>query len=138
MWTDRGQSEVVGTILLVGIVVVAVSSFGSILFVTLEQPTEPAAGINGTANETTLTLTHSAGEPIASEELRVVVRNETEEGRAAFTNGSNVGDTYEVGDRWRADWGTVGLDPSAGEAVTVILVHDASNSVVYRGTLVAG
>lgn len=125
-------------ILLVAIVVIAVSTIGSVLFLSLDEPSEPATEVNATANETALELTHTAGEPIAADELRVVVRNGTDEGRAAFTDGSIATGDFAVGDRWTADWTTLGIDPIPGEQVKVVLVHDPSNSVVYRGTVVAG
>lgn len=138
MRTDRAQSEVIGTILLVAIVVIGVSTVGSVLFVSFDEPAEPAATVNASANATALELTHTAGEPIAVDELRVVVRNGTDDGRAAFADGSIAAGEFVVGDRWTATWSTLGIDPTAGEQVDVVLVHDPSNSVVYRGTVVAG
>jgi len=137
--TERAQSEVVGTILLVGVVVVAVTTVGPVLFLSFDEPAEPSTEVDATANDTTVELTHAAGEPIAADELRVVVRNGTDEGRAAFTDGSVSSGNFVVGDRWTAGWtGTLGIDPTPGERVDVILVHDPSNSVVFRGTVVAG
>lgn len=138
MQTERAQSEVVGMILLVAIVVVAVSSVGYVLFVSFDDPGEPATEVNATANVSALELTHTAGEPIPVDELRVVVRTDTEEGRAPFTDGSIGSGDFAVGDRWTADWTTLGIDPTPDEQVDVVLVHDPSNSVVYRGTVVAG
>lgn len=138
MQTERAQSEVVGTILLVAIVVIAVSTVGSVLFLSFDEPTEPTAEINATANATALELTHVAGEPIAADELQLVVHNGTDEARAAFTDGSISTGDFTVADRWTADWTTLGIDPNPGEQVTVVLVHTPSNSVVYRGMVVAG
>lgn len=138
MQTERAQSEVVGTTLIVAIVVIGVSTVGSVLFLSFDEPGAPTAEVDATANATTLELTHTAGEPIAVDELRVVVRNGTDEGRAAFADGSISTGDFTVADRWTADWTTLGIDPTPGEQVTVVLVHDPGNSVVYRGTVVAG
>lgn len=138
MQTERAQSEVVGTILLVAIVVIGVSTIGSVLFLSFDGPTEPTAEVNATANATALELTHVAGDPIAVDELRLVVHNGTDEGRAPFTDGSISTGEFTVVDRWTANWTTLGIDPTAGEQVDVVLVHDPSNSVVYRGTVIAG
>ncbi|MGZ0746498.1 type IV pilin N-terminal domain-containing protein [Haloparvum sp. AD34] len=138
MQTERAQSEIVGTILLVAIVVIGVTTIGSVLFLSFDQPAKPTAEVNATANATTLELTHVADEPIAVDELRLVVRNGTDEGRAAFADGSISTGDFTVADRWTAAWTTLGIDPNPDEKVTVVLVHDPSNSVVYRGTVVAG
>ncbi|PSQ44964.1 hypothetical protein BRD17_02450 [Halobacteriales archaeon SW_7_68_16] len=136
MYAERAQSEIIGTILLVAVIVL-VSTVGSALFLNFDDPAEPAADVTATANATALELTHTTGEPIATDDLQVVVRNGTDEARAPFSAGSISTGGFAVGDRWTADWTTIGIDPSAGEEVDVTLVHDPSSSVVYRGTVVA-
>jgi len=133
---NRAQSEVVGAILVLAMVVIAVSVVGSVLLGTIGPDDSPAVDVKATVTDSTLTLTHWSGERLSGDELTVVVRYGGTEERYDFaTDGSYGADaTFESGERWRLD-GPVPY--AAGDRVEVLLLHDPSNTVLFHGRKLA-
>jgi flagellin-like protein len=133
---NRGQSETVGTVLLLAMVVVSVSVVGYVLLGTIEPDDRPAVDVEATVTDSTLTLTHWSGESLPGDELTVVVRYGGTEERYDFATDGSYGDDaiFEPGEQWRLD---EPVPYAAGDRVEVSLRHDPSNTVLFRGRKVA-
>lgn len=134
---SRAQSETVATVLTLAMVVITVSVIGYYLTGGIEADGEPAADIEGVVTANTAALAHQGGESIPGDELTVVLRYDGTESRYDFaTDGSYGPDPiFDAGDRWELD-GSVPYDPD--DRVMVLLVHEPSNTVLFRGRKVAG
>lgn len=133
---QRGQSEVLGGILLAGIVVLAASAFSVAYFATISADGGPAVEVVGDATRDTLFLDHTAGESVSTASLRVVWRNASTADSIDFENGSLTGTdaTFDPGDRWTAPPFPDGGQFAANESVALYLIHEPSDKVLYSGT----
>jgi hypothetical protein len=132
----RAQSEAVGTVLLLAMVVIGVSVVGYVLLGTIEPDDSPTVDVKSTVTDSTLTLTHWSGDSLPGDDLTVVVRYGGSEERYDFAADGSYGadDTFDPGDQWRLD----GAVPYAvDDRVEVLLLHDPSNTVLFRGRRVA-
>jgi hypothetical protein len=132
----RAQSEAVGTVLLLGMVVIGVSVVGYVVLGTIEPDERPTIDVESTVTDGGLALTHRSGDSLPGDDLAVVVRYAGSEERYDFAADGSYGadDTFDPGDRWRLD----GAVPYAvDDRVEVLLVHEPSNAVLYRGRRVA-
>jgi flagellin-like protein len=132
---ERGQSEVIGTVLLVGVVVVTASLVGTGLLASTEADDDPLVDVDGEVAPDLISLTHAGGESLAVAELIVILRTDDGESRIPFADGSLDGATpeqFDPGETWTT---TASFDE--GESVEVYLVHKQSNAVVFRGRKVA-
>lgn len=148
MRSSRAQSEVVGSILLVAIVVLAISVIGTLVLTGLFDKQDPvSADVQGqlTLNESgdyVVRFDHGGGDSIESSELRVVVRNESgAQEEVQFDGTAYSGDgngRFDPGEQWENS-SIVCTDSdcpvviSEGEPVQIILVHDATNTVLFNG-----
>lgn len=130
---SRGQSTVVGTILLVAVVVLGVTLFG---FFSLASVTDAADGpvvdVAATLTSTGLTLTHGGGDSLPAQELVVIVRNDSTSVSLPFEAEALGGDgdgLFEPGERW-----TNTSTLPDGHRLTIIVVHEPSNAVLFDGT----
>lgn len=133
---SRGQSEAVATVLLLAIVVILVSSVGYVVLGTIEPDDSPAVDVRATVTDSTLALTHWSGDGLPGDDLTVVVRYGGVEERYDFAadGGYGADATFDAGDEWRLDGG---VPYAAGDRVEVLLVHDPSNTVLFRGRRIA-
>lgn len=131
----RAQSETIGAILLVGVVVTAVGVFGAFYLGGFAEEAGPLVSISVDGNETTMNLSHTGGERVPADELFVTVgqagtskRYELDESalRSEFVRGDDPAQ-FVPGDRWRF---TGGPDLITGETATVRLIHVPTNEVV--------
>jgi len=101
---SRSQSEVVGVVLLVGVVVTLVFTIGVVLvpgFVA--ESDEPLVTIDAEATTQNVTIWHSEGEKVATEDLEVILWGENRERYAfeSFTQLKGSDSTvFEPGDKW--------------------------------------
>lgn len=134
---NRAQSETIGTVLLIGVVVVAVGTFGAFFLSGFVGESAPLASISVDGNETTMNISHSGGERIATEDLRITVSQPGNSKAYTFENNgtqvrvSDPDTEFKPGDRWRFDTEGQGLE--ADQRVTVRLIHLPSNEVVDTG-----
>ena len=128
----RAQSETIGTVLLIGVVVVAIGTFGAFFLSDFADEGAPLASISVDGNQTTMNISHSGGERIATEDLRITVSQPGNSKAYTFENNGtqvrvSVPDTeFKPGDRWRFDADSFEPD----ERITVRLIHVPSNEVV--------
>ncbi|MFB6108045.1 MAG: type IV pilin [Haloplanus sp.] len=133
---SRGQSESLGSLLLVAIVVLLMSTVGYYYLGSIGGQDGPTANIDGTVTASTVTFSHGGGDAIPGDELTVVLRYDGTEQRDDFETAGHYGDddVFEPGEQWRLD----GAPPyDAGDRVEVLLVHDPSGTVLFHGERVA-
>lgn len=133
-----GVSEVVGEVLLTGIVVLFVSMISVFVF-SIDRPADaPHADLQVWLDETsdTIYLKHRGGEPLAVDELKVVVLVDgtemvlSPENVSAKLGGNEswmMGDVIEIG--VMADWG---ISIESGDPVDLLLVHMPSKQVIQQ------
>jgi PKD repeat protein len=131
---SRAQSEVLGTALLLGVTVIAITGFGVFyLDAAIPDADEPTADFSADANATALVVAHEGGDSLSSAALRLAVDvNGTRRAVAwdeAYLSGGDA--QFDPGESWTNDsW----IYPDA-RTVSVTLVHDPSGTVLHRETL---
>lgn len=131
---SRGQSQVLGTILLVGVVVVLGTVLTVAAFAFLEggETTTPAS-VDASATAENVTLVHQAGRPLAIEDTSVVLRQSGEDRRLPLSDFEILaGDTD--GEMVAGETLSIAHDGIPGE-MTVLVVDEAANQVVSRATV---
>ena len=139
--TDRGQSESLGAMLLVAIVVIAVAVVAGALFATSSPTEHPNARIVATASESangsTLYVEHRAGEPIHENDFEIVLRTAGE--RVSGTSGEPMtnqspadNDTvFEPSEVWAFE-----VDSTISSGESVVLVYVGEDRVLLDETTV--
>lgn len=127
----RAQSELIGVLLLTGVVVVLSFTVGGLLFTnaTNEASADPLVSIQGNATSQYVTVRHAGGERLDVSALTVILRGGGTERYAFETFTQRQGDDsarFEPGDEWRRTHGIT------GDEMEVILIDEKSNSVVDR------
>lgn len=133
--SERAQSEIVGTVLLVGVVVVTTATLGAGLLGSVQPDRDPVADVSGEVTADRISLTHAGGDAMAASALTVVVRTDAGDARIPFADGTLSGpdpERFEPGETW-----TKSSSFPAGERVRVYLVHAPTNVVVFEGRTVA-
>ncbi|MFB6178153.1 MAG: type IV pilin N-terminal domain-containing protein [Halorientalis sp.] len=129
--TDRAQSELIGVVLLVGVVVVLVSMISVVMLGQVDTNRKPVADLRIRANDTTLTIEHAGGDAFAVDDLRVTVNGETDHKQfpvdAANVSGSDG--TFDFGDRFVRKHGL------SDASVTVMVVYTPSNTILAEDRL---
>jgi flagellin-like protein len=132
---QRSQSEVIGTVLLVGIVVVVATVVSAGIVSNLTGDTDeqtPRVDFVVEVTDTTLTLTHNGGTTLTAANVRV--RLATDSGETAFrmdsdniTDGDGDGE-FEAGETFRRAHGLVGedMDVFVAETETSTLLLDTT------------
>lgn len=118
---ERGQSEVVGTILMVGIIVIVISGGAVAVLTEVQSDTGPVADIQASVTGGTLTLAHHGGDELATARVLVVVETAQSRERIAFAEGTVRGsspDTFGPANKW-----TTQVSVSPGERVRIVVVY---------------
>lgn len=129
--TQRSQTDVLGDVLLVGIVVVlSVIAILTALTIVDNSETAELATLGSTTSADNLTIRHVAGQPLAVEDTTVLFRQDGAEWEiplSAFewvvTDGN---DTLTAGERLRHPHGA---EPGS---LSVLVINERENSVVHR------
>lgn len=121
MRVDRGQSETIGSILLVAITVIAVSVVAGAMFAANTPSEHPNARIHATADGANLSVEHRAGQPIREDDFDIVLRESGTTmpgptGAPQLPPGDDDAD-FEPGETWVFD---AGYPVAAGESVLLI------------------
>lgn len=135
---DRAQSESLGSILLVAVVVISASTFG-VYYVasTTDGGTDGANGpdsfdfvVETTQDE--LRITHNGGPSVPTVDLQVIVENAS--GEYTFDNGTMRGgdgdDRFDPGEAWIVAW-----NQSVDADITVSLINVESETLLFRERL---
>ena len=126
----RAQSEVIGIVLLTAVVVILVTVTGAVVLSDRVNEGETRAVIEiepeTTLDGTTLTLAHSGGEAVESDEVRVIVSGGVD--GEFFLNAESGPDEelFEAGDSWEFDE----LDPVEGEILDVIVQYESEETLL--------
>ncbi|GAB3328208.1 type IV pilin [Haloplanus salinarum] len=126
---NRAQSEAVGSILVIGLVVVVVGVAGTAALGPITSGTDGVrAEITGGVDTDGITLSHQGGDSISGDELRLIVRVNGSETGLDWADGTLSGgdDAFDPGEGWR-----VSRDYHADSVVAVTLIHDPSNAVLF-------
>ena len=124
----RSQSEAVGIVLLVGVVVTVV--FTASVFVApqfLSGTDDPRFSIDAEATSQNVSVWHTGGDRVSTEDVEIVLRGGHTEryDLDSFTQERGADETqFERGDRWTRDHG---ID---AERMDVLVVHRPTNTVV--------
>lgn len=137
--TDRrAQSETVGAVLLIGVVVIAVSTIGATLLLAVEAPDNAAATADVEVTEENVTVTHTGGDPVAYDQLVVVVETDSDRFSGpldpAYVDG-DPGDAFTAGTRWERSLSSVGLSAAPGDRVRVRVLYRPSSTSLFDGTV---
>jgi len=134
----RGQSETLGLVLLLGVVVVTAAAFGSAYVGTVtDRGDRVSADVSIDLDPGGFTVTHEGGAELPADELRLILRGpgfEYEPGFAAeFTAGPDSEDddgdgVFEPGERWAND---TAAPYATGDDVRTTLVHGPTNTVLF-------
>jgi flagellin-like protein len=128
--TDRAQSELIGTTMLVAIVVVAVVVPGAALtarYVESATADDPRMEWQVEVTDQDVLLSHGGGTGVAADDLTVVLRQSGSESRYAIADSTVIGDgdaLFEPGERSTEPHGF-----GPGE-LRVLVVHEPSGSVL--------
>jgi flagellin-like protein len=127
----RGQSEVIGIVLLIGVVTVLVVGVGAVLISDLYQDEERSvAAVESNMNAQTVTLDVRGGDRIPASDVRVILRGDDEYRLQLGTNLSlrrgESNDTFAPGDKWQ------GENPIDGGSVTLLVVETRSSAVLHK------
>lgn len=131
--SNRGQSETVGVVLLLGVVVIIVSLVSAAVLADIDREQTPLADLDISADETDVRLVHAGGDTFDTEAVAVVVRDDDESTRFRLDD-ANLTDRdgdgrFGPGDEFaRAH----GLD---GESAQVTVVHRPTNTVLAERTV---
>lgn len=129
----RGQSEVIGIVLLVGVVTVLVVAAGAVVLSDLAQNDEEAlATIESNVSATNVTLEMKGGDQFRAVDIDIIVRNGSE---ARLNLASNftlhrgtTNRTLEPGDRWQDKE----YDPPSSGEFTLFVVDTDSGTLLHE------
>lgn len=127
--SERGQSEVVGVVLLTAVIVLIVSVAGLFILSNTTTDAPPRISFDAEATTQNITVYHSGGETIPEDEIDIILRGALRERYAFSTFTQSIGSdetVFEAGDEW---YRTHGID---GEEMEVLVVHGPSNEVISR------
>ncbi|EJN59335.1 type IV pilin [Halogranum rubrum] len=134
----RAQSETIGVILLVALVVVSLSTFSVFYLGSIDGNTGPTVDVDSRVTTEQLTLTHNGGETLVSDELRLVVRVDGDETGIDWPDDASVGPKFGPGEQWSVAVSDVRDSKTPfnrTDTVDVSLVHDPSGTTVFRQTV---
>ncbi|AQL43746.1 hypothetical protein BV210_13985 [Halorientalis sp. IM1011] len=127
MSRDRAQSEVVGVVILVGVVVTLVGLVSVVVLSNVATEQTPVADLRVEADDTHLTVTHQGGDEIPVDDLVVVVRGSDRTTRVAV-DAANLTDDgngrFQFGESLVREHGHVGDD------ARILIVHRPTNEIL--------
>ncbi|SDJ79998.1 flagellin N-terminal-like domain-containing protein [Halovenus aranensis] len=125
---QRGQSETVGVILLLAVVLTLVVGAGAVLISDWYSDTERDAKVtvDSDLTATELTLRHMGGDAIDPADVRVVLREADTELTLADTGFSGTTDRFEAGSRWEYSFSQL------PEEVTVQVFDISTNTLLHE------
>lgn len=125
---DRAQSEVVGVLLLTGVIVVAVGLVGTFVLSSMDTTSEPETHVDVAVGSSTVTVTHGGGAALAATDVTLVFGGGGSVGLETTTELLGDGDDrFEGGERREASHGASGV-------LEVTIVHEPTNTVIERTT----
>ena len=133
--TDRAQSETIGSVLILALVVILVSTIGlaGLAAIGTFAPAEPAAsvGVDGVVDdgELTLVVVHEGGDALSPDEVVLLVGEGEDRQRLEFADATGDDATFRPGDR--RELTAAPFDPP----VRVVVLHAPSGATLGEGTI---
>lgn len=134
---ERGQTEVVGVLLLTGVVVVTASLVGVAFFDAVATEDGPTADLDAAVTASALTVSHHGGDALSMGTIEVAVRNETRTWRyslspANVTRGDGD-ERFEPGETWSLRT----VPYQSRDVVTVFVVSPSTGTALASNEQVA-
>jgi flagellin-like protein len=129
--TSRAQSEVVGVVILIGVVVTMVGIVSVVVLSDAGGDRSALADVTVEANVSHLEIVHMGGDGVPVDDL-VVVRDGAATDTRIRVDGANVtgtDDTFGPGDRLVREHGL------GGERARIVVVHRREDTVVAEATV---
>lgn len=125
---DRAQSEVIGVVLLTGVVVLLSLVVGFYVLSGSGTQGQPVAEVEGSLSDAGIEATHAGGDSFPIDELVVVVRDGGTTTRYAIDPGNVTGD----GDgRFEPSETFARAHALAGDTGTLVVAHEPSGTVLF-------
>ena len=130
---SRGQSEVVGVILLIGVFVVLATVIGAVVLSDVfDDEEKPLIRVESDLTTNSVRIVHAGGDTVDAADVDVVVRdNDSTERIALSAFDVTPGEQFEVGSEWET-----AVSLSGGGRLFV--VHTPSGTVVHESTFAVG
>lgn len=131
----RAQSETLGSVLLLGVVVLAVSTFGVFYLASVVDGVGadgPPANVDGRVTTEGIRLTHLGGESVRTDALSLTLVVDGVRQSVGWADGSLSGttpDSFDPGESW-----SLTRAFETDDAVTVRLADRTSNTLLFDGT----
>lgn len=129
----RGQSELVGSILLSGVVILALSTFGIAVYNSVDAENRQLTDISVTATTDSVTVSHAGGEPIAASNLAAVISFDGESERYNAAD-MGVSTPFETGDLWVIDSDLPYEASDTGASVSVTIISTNTGERLFTDT----
>ncbi|HDM35728.1 MAG TPA: DUF2341 domain-containing protein [Candidatus Syntrophoarchaeum butanivorans] len=130
---EMAVSEIMGEILMIGVVVIAFGAISTFLYAYLSGPDiPPKVDVSGIADDEhdTIYLKHSGGEWVGAGELKVILEINGTTYQYNYTGKFRLGDVIEINTS-----SEYGLDLERGEEIEFLLVHIPTGRVIASGEL---
>jgi FlaG/FlaF family flagellin (archaellin) len=127
----RGQSHLVGIILLIAVVIIVVSSAGAVLLSNWESTSSDQPNVDVTSNLSTteLRIAHLGGDEVPAGEITVRLEGAVTARRSLEAFDTQAGPAFGRGTVWTDD---PAIDPTASGVVDVVVVHEPSNTILHE------
>lgn len=133
---ERSQSEVVGIILLIAVVVTLVIGAGAVIFADWQSQgdRETRANVGSDLTTTNLTLQHMGGDTLEPEDVLVVLQGVDTEITLDDEQFDSSADRFEPGSSWEY-WG---FSSTLDGVITLRVFHTPSNTLLHEETYEVG
>jgi flagellin-like protein len=131
---SRAQSEVIGVILLVGVVIIAIGGAGAVYLSSIADESGPATDVRVKVTDDVVVLTHNGGSALSTDSLRVIIREDGSDTNTDWADGTVTGDgddRFEPAETWREG----GFMFDSSDRIEVLLVHNPSGTLLVNKTV---
>jgi flagellin-like protein len=127
---ERGQSEVVGIVLLIAVVTTLVIGAGAVVIADWQSQTDQETLVNVQSNltATELTLQHMGGETLPPEDVLVVLQGADRELRLDDSGFSATPDRFERGSTWEYS----SFSPPLDGEITLRVFDTSGNTLLHE------
>lgn len=130
---SRAQSEVIGIVLLVAVIVVLLTVVGAIVIGEWQSEADdetPRIAVDSDLEATELVIRHQGGDSLPAEDVQVLLEGDTNQAFALAGFDDTAGDRFEPGSVWRQQFDE---DPLDG-VIDVFVVHRSTGTVLHEAT----
>lgn len=131
MTRSRPQSEVIGVLILTGVIILLLALVGLFAFSTFDTGDEPTVRLDATVDSNAVTIVHDGGDGMKTTDIEVVLGGDVDTRVGLETLNERQGDgdaRFEPSEIRRRTHG-------ATDTLTVEVVHEPSNTVLFQDAL---